>query len=155
MLLPVYCWAQFLTLKMEAKFSSELHGITNQRSVFFILRQCFPFMPLLIFIIHSTYFGLESREYGRSGICRADHVTFPYPQKLELTSPTSGHGACLFMPHNSYILDTRNCSWRRDKLICSKRARIFTVTACVSAACRAGLEVALCLSHAQLRLCSM
>jgi hypothetical protein len=29
--------------------------------------------------------GLESREYGR-----ADHATPLYPQKLELTSPTSG-----------------------------------------------------------------
>jgi hypothetical protein len=34
----------------------------------------------------SSASGLESREYGR----HADHVTPLYPQKLALTSPTSG-----------------------------------------------------------------
>jgi hypothetical protein len=47
----------FSNLKMEAKCSSELHSITDQRSVFFILLQCFPFMPPPIFVIYSTYFG--------------------------------------------------------------------------------------------------
>jgi hypothetical protein len=33
--------------------------------------------------------GLENRNYGL-GICCADHATPLYPQKLALTSPTSG-----------------------------------------------------------------
>jgi hypothetical protein len=34
--------------------------------------------------------GLENRAYGCRGICRNDHATPLYPQKLALTSPTSG-----------------------------------------------------------------
>jgi hypothetical protein len=34
--------------------------------------------------------GLENRDYGCMGIRRADYATSLYPQKLALTSPTSG-----------------------------------------------------------------
>jgi hypothetical protein len=34
--------------------------------------------------------GLENRDYSRRGIRRAYHATPLYPQKLALTSPTSG-----------------------------------------------------------------
>jgi hypothetical protein len=34
--------------------------------------------------------GLENRDYGRREIRRTDHATPLYPQKLVVTSPTSG-----------------------------------------------------------------
>jgi hypothetical protein len=49
------------------------------------------------------YFPLENREYGRVGICCADHVTHLYQQKLALTSPTSGGRSLANSGHGDFF----------------------------------------------------